>query len=252
MFFKNHFISIADIIDAKFKGYQYTAKNPADKGELCEIFIKEFLSDSLGDSFKIFRGGRVVNNFGDESKQIDIVLTGKKSIKLFGDKGIYPTETVYGCISVTATLSKQKIIDCCNEFKSIPKTGYAFLSPGFLSESYKQQSLAVWKTLAPYKCVFAFQGDLNEGWIEDMLAISKDAEIPHNILPDLVIVNKIGFIEKILTKDKKTEFGFILFSDAYKNYGVPFGKLLYNLNTFNWEELFLQPDLKHYFNKDME
>jgi hypothetical protein len=95
MFFKERLISIAEIIDAKFKGYANIAENaPADKGELCELFIKQVLLDALGDSFKIFRGGKIVNCLGVELKQIDILLTGKLNIKLFEDKGIYPTETV--------------------------------------------------------------------------------------------------------------------------------------------------------------
>ena len=137
MFFKDKLISIAEIIDAKFKGHATIANAaPSDKGELCELFIEQVLVEALGDSFKIFRGGRVVNCLGAESKQIDIILTGKKNIRLFEHKGIYPTETVYGCISVTATLSKQKLIDCCNEFKSIPKTGYTFHSHRFLPENF--------------------------------------------------------------------------------------------------------------------
>jgi hypothetical protein len=250
MFFKSHFISIADIIDAKFNGYKQIAKNPADKGELCEIFIKEFLNDSLDDSFKIFRGGRVINSYGDESKQIDIILTGKRTIKLFGDKGIYPTESVFGCISVTSTLTKQKLIDCCEEFKSIPKTKYHFLSHGFIKESYIKESIQVWETLAPYKCVFAYQGEIKEDWIKEILKFGEGAKIPHNIMPDLIVVNKVGFIEKVLTKEKKTEFNFISFSQ-YKNYGLPFGRILFNLNTFNWEEFLLQPQIEYYLNKDM-
>ena len=252
MFFKDKLISIAEIVDAKFKGHQkITDDAPADKGELCELFIKQVLINALGDSFKVYRGGRVINCLGNESKQIDIILTGKKTIKLFEDKGVYPTETVYGCISVTATLTKQKLIDCCNEFKSIPKYGYSFLSPGYLPKSYVEQSVDVWKTLLPYKCIFAYKGDLKEDWINDMMEVSKDCTIPLNVLPDLIIVNKIGLIEKIVTKEKKPEFSFLKFSDSYKNYGVPFGKLLYHLNNFNGEEYLLQPELKEYFNRDM-
>jgi hypothetical protein len=252
MFFKDRLISIAEIIDAKFKGYANIADNaPSDKGKLCELFIKQVLIDALGDSFKIFRGGRIVNCFGVESKQIDILLTGKLNIKLFEDKGIYPTETVYGCISVTATLSKNKLIDCFNEFKSIPKKGYSFLSHGYLPESYVKQSVNVWKTLLPYKCVFAYKGDIAEEWINDLKELSRSCEIPMNVIPDLIIVNKIGFIEKIPTKEMIPNFSFIKFSDVYKNYGLPFGKLLYHLNNFSREEYLLQPELKEYFNKDM-
>lgn len=251
MFFKNHFISVADIIDAKFRGYEKTTSNPADKGELCEIFFKEFLIDSLGDSFKIYRGGKIVNSNSDESKQLDIVLAGKRTIKIFGDKGIYPTETVYGCISVTATLSKNKLIDCCEEFKSIPKNHFSFTSDGYLHPEYIQQSIEAWQILMPYKFVFAYKGEIKEEWINTMKELAKDSSIPHNVIPDLVIVNKVGMIEKHLTQDKKTEFNFVPFNE-YPNYGIPFAKMLYHLNSLNWEELFLRAELKHYLDKDMK
>jgi hypothetical protein len=250
MFFKSHFISIADIIDAKFRGYQQIAKNPADKGELCEIFIKEFLLDSLGDSFKVFRGGRVINSNGDESKQLDIILTGKRTIKLFGDKGIYPTESVFGCISVTSTLTRPKLISCCEEFKSIPKKNNFFLSHGYIPPKYIEDSINIWKTLAPYKCVFAYQGEIKEEWIKDILEVGKDATFPYNAMPDLVVVNKVGFIEKKFIPPDKAEFSFIPFSQ-YENYGLPFGKILFELNKFNWEEFLLQPKIEYYLNKDM-
>ncbi|HRI20113.1 MAG TPA: hypothetical protein PLA68_04145 [Panacibacter sp.] len=251
MFFKNYFISIAHIIDSQFRGYEATTKNPADKGELCELFIKQFLFDAVGDSFKIFRGGSVVNSLGVESKQIDIILTGKKTIKLFGDKGIFPTETVHGCLSITATLTKDKLIDCCNEFKSIPKKGYDFLSPAFAQKKFFEESVQVWKTLLPYKCVFAYKGEIKHEWINDMLELYKEDELYYNALPNLIIVNKVGMIEKAITSNNKKELSFISFKD-YENIGIPFSKLLYHLNTFNWEELYLQPELKRYFEKDME
>lgn len=250
MFFKEHFISIADIIDSKFRGYEKIAKNPADKGELCEIFMKEFLIDALDDSFKIFRGGRVVNCKGDESKQIDIILTGKRTIKLFGDKGIYPTETVYGCVSVTATLTRDKLLDCCAEFKSIPKKGFDFYSDGHLDKKFIEQSINAWKHLIPYKCIFAYKGDLKEEWISELIDLSKDAEIPHNVIPDIVVVNKVGMIEKDFDENGKTRLHVIHF-DKYPNYGVPFSKILYHLNTFNLEELYLRPEINQYLNKDL-
>jgi len=250
MFFKDYFNSIADIIDAKFRSYQNTSKNPADKGELCEIFLKEFLDDSIGDSFKIFRGGRIVNSVGDESKQIDIVLAGKRSIKLFGDKGIYPIETIFGCCSITATLDKKKLIDCCSEFMTIPKNGFKFDFHGYLKQSFVEQTMNAWKYLIPYKIIFAYKGSLKAEWIEDMQQLTSKSGIAHNALPDLVVVNKVGMIEKSINKKLETEIVFTPF-DQYPNYGIPFGKMLYHLNNLNWEELFLRPDLSIYLNKDL-
>ena len=85
---------------------------------------------------------------------------------MFGDKGIYPTETVYGCISVTATLTKDKLVDCCREFISIPKSHFNFTSDGYLPPKFVEESIVAWKTLVPYKCVFAYKGEIKEEWIK--------------------------------------------------------------------------------------
>src|SRR5882757_3359743 len=115
MFFKNYFNSLADILDAKLKGYERDQMNPADKGELCEVFIKEFLQDTLGDNFRIFRGGKAVNSGGMESKQLDIVVCSKRMITIFLDKGVYPIETVKGVFSITSTLDLAKLDKCMEE-----------------------------------------------------------------------------------------------------------------------------------------
>ena len=105
--------------------------------------------------------------------------------------------------------------------------------------------------MLPYKCIFAYKGDIQEEWINELEELSRDCEIPMNVIPDLVIVNKVGFLEKIPTKERKPKFSFIKFSESYKNYGVPFGKLLYHINNSCGEEYLLQPELKEYFNRDI-
>jgi hypothetical protein len=66
MFFKNYFDSLADALQAKFTGHSRDGQNAADKGELSEIFIKEFLTDALSDQYKIFRGGNIISSDGKE------------------------------------------------------------------------------------------------------------------------------------------------------------------------------------------
>jgi hypothetical protein len=76
---------------------------------LCEIFVKEFLTNALEDNYRTVRGGQIVNSNDDHSKQIDIILCSKRTSKIFSDKGIYPTETVKGVFSITSTLDLPKL-----------------------------------------------------------------------------------------------------------------------------------------------
>lgn len=255
MFFKDYFNSIADIINSRYIGHITLNQNNADRGELCELFIKDYLLETIGDSFKIARGGKIIDCTGNQSKQLDIILTAKKSLGLFYDKGIYPTESVYAVVSVTSSLDKEKLMQCCKEFISIPKSNYAFLAKGFLDSKYSRESEDVWKKFIPYKCVFAYSGDIREEWIEGILDLNSVSINPLNTCPDLIIVNKKGFIEKrVLKKDNgepEFELRFISF-DNFKYYGFPFCKMLYDMNNLSHEEFIMSPRLEEYFNQDLK
>lgn len=254
MFFKEYFNSVADIIHAKFKGHISLNQNNADRGELCEIFIKDFLFETMGDSFKFARGGKIIDYKGNYSKQLDIIITAKKSLKLFIDKGIYPTETVFGVVSITSTLSKKKILDCCKEFISIPKENYRFSAEGYLNSQYIKETNAVWKNSIPYKIIFAFNGSLKEEWIKELLKLNSTSINPYNTIPDLIILNKKAYIEKSFFKNAKGELDFKLnyiSFDKYDYYGVVFAKMLFHLNALSHEEIILKPDLSFYFNQDL-
>jgi len=194
MFFKEYFNSLADCLDAKFQGMKRKEQNPSDEGELCEIFIKDVLIDLFVDNFKIYRGGKVVNINNLESKQLDILLLAKNSIKLFGDKGIYPVESVFGVFSVTATLSHKKLFeDCIKGFKSIPKDDPQFEFQHFIEiPDLEQKMITGWQNLFPFKCIFGFTGNINEKWEEELNELVKKDPSVKVFLPDLIIVNKKG------------------------------------------------------------
>ena len=96
MHFKDYCDSIADKWEGQLKGYSHGDLNPADKGELCEMFIKEFVEGALGDTYRIFRGGKIITSGGGISKQLDVVVCSRQAIKFFSNKGKYPVEIVKG------------------------------------------------------------------------------------------------------------------------------------------------------------
>lgn len=255
MFFKAYFNSVAEILEARLKGNEYDSLNANDKGELCEVFIKEFLIDSLSDNYNVFRGGKIVNCLGQKSKQIDIVLCSKRVIRIFSDKGLYPTETVKGVFSITATLDIKKLFHCMAEFASIPKTNYHFTAQKFLPERFKEDTQRIFEDLTPFTCVFAYRGNINKVWVKKILNWIRMNKPNHSLTPDLIFVNKVGMIKKIVKKieDKKLQFDYVFIDFKQTlNPGSGFTQLLFDLYNFSNEDLYLQPDYTEYFNADLE
>jgi len=254
MFFRDYFNSIADYLEAKFKGMQRKGQNPVDKGELCEMFIKDFLHDLFSNRFEIFRGGKIVNIDNLESKQIDILLTSKNTIKIFGDKGIYPIESVYGVFTVTATLDHPKLFDCIEELKSIPKQNPKFVMHPLLNSAQVREK---WNRRFPYKCVFGFTGDINQRWCDELNQIVEQNSATKEYLPDSIVVNKKGAINKIHNKPKEligggtTEDDFFYTDFAqFKYYGAPISQIANDLFILsNWQQ-YIFPAYNEYFNKD--
>lgn len=263
MFFKEYFISIADCLDAQFRGIQRAKQNTSDKGELCEIFIKNLLNDLFSDQFKIFRGGKIVNIDNRESKQMDIVLTAKNSIKIFGDKGIYPVESVFGIFSITSTLNHPKLFDGKNgvieEFKSIPKNNPQFIYNNIIDglPGHEEKMLNYWHNKIPFKCVFGFEGDINESWEKELNQIVASDKDDKQRLPDLILVNKKGMILK-LNGPTKTNKGDIIDKDFhftrfvnYTNYGAPLIQIATTLFALSDWQNTLITKYSEYFKKDV-
>src|SRR5271170_2780739 len=193
MFFKDHFRAVCDCLDAKFQGMKHKGQNSADRGELCELFVRSFLDDFLSDQFNVFRGGHVVDSMGEKSKQIDIVLTAKNTIRFFRDKGIYPVETVYGIVSVTATLDLDKLKSELAVFSSIPRRNLHFVYSPMVD---KERFLRNWNGNCPYRCLFAFGGTIKEEWGKYLNELATGEESDIADMPHLVVLNKAGMFLK--------------------------------------------------------
>ena len=257
MFFRDYFNSIVDCLDAKFKGMQRKGQNPVDRGELCEMFLKDFLCDLFSNQFEIFRGGKIVNIDNLESKQIDILLTSKNTIKIFRDKGIYPIESVYGVFTVTATLDHSKLHDCIEELKSIPKQNPKFTIHPLLNS---KQVLKKWTQRFPYKCIFGFTGDINQGWCNELNQIVKQNPTTKEYLPDSIVVNKKGVINKIYDNDKPRELigggtaeddFFYTDFDQFKYYRGAIQLIANDLFVLSSWQQYVFPSYHEYFNKDL-
>lgn len=252
MFFKNHFNGLSEILDVKYKSSLRDGINSADIGEMCEIFIKEFLASCLDEHYKIFRGGNIINTVGNLSSQLDIVLTNRNTLKIFGDKGIYPIETVIGVFSITSNLTYSKLKKSLKEISSIPKHNYCFSMEKFYGRSFFDDTEKVWKNTVPYSCIFGFRGKINNKWIAKInVELSKVSD--KSLWPSMIVVNKKGVIEKFIKKNETGEIEHwyeYVSIDTKEKYGLYISRILFHLYNLSNEQNFRRPNYANYFGKD--
>jgi hypothetical protein len=197
-------------LDIDYRAIGHPHLNGADLGEHCERLFADLLERYLAGVYDIFRGGVVVGLKGLPSRQVDIVLTAKNALRVFGDKGLYPIESVFGVVSVTSTMTARKFESSIEEFPRLPRGAlglqpFKFGLDGQKAAAYCAELLSTRATTIPYKCIFAFDGDLKTDWateLQDRVASNHTAEAE---LPDLVVVNKKGMILKV--PEGKTKSG---------------------------------------------
>jgi hypothetical protein len=226
--------------------------NSADKGELCEIFIKNFLRNYLDDHYKIFRGGNVINLKGEKSPQLDIIITNRACLKIFEDKGIYPIETLIGVLSITSTLTHSKLKTDLQVLASIPKRSYCFKMEKYFGEKFFHETHKVWEMVVPFSCIFGFEGDLKSNWHSDLTYhLNKTAD--KSLCPTLVIVNKVGMFEKINEMKPDGTFHhyyrFISLKSS-DSQGMGLGVILNDLYNLSREQYYRHPDYDKYFQQD--
>jgi hypothetical protein len=248
MFFRAHLTAAATILDANSQGMRYKEQNSADVGEHCELFLKTFLAETFTGMANVHRGGKVVDVAGNKSKQMDMVLTGRNSLQLMTNKGLYPIETVFGIVSVTSTLDHHKLADCIDECRSLPIADPRFhLAPG------SQRLIECWRKLCPYKVVFGYRGDLTEKSIGVLMRHVKNG-VPPDTLPDLIMVNKVGWIQKVdETRDSSVSGGQLYQIKKFQkeaDYFLPLNQLLSDLyHACLWHQSLI-PLLQDYFEAD--
>jgi len=252
MFFKNYLNGLCDQLDIKFKSHLRPGMNSADTGELCELFIKDFLTNYLDNHYKAFRGGNVVNILGEQSPQLDIVLTSKNTLKIFDDKGLYPIETLMGVFSITSNLTLSKLKQDLSVLTKIPKRGFCFHMEDFFGEKFRKETHKVWENTIPFSCIFGFTGDLTEKWIDE-LNNNLATAVNKSLCPTIIMVNKKGMFEKFIRKNHNDEiihyYEFVPL-ESPDIQGYAFSKILFDLYNLSAEQNYRRPDYGNYFKAD--
>ncbi len=120
---RKHFVSYAKKLQIDYE--DILDSHPGDLGDNRERGIAVFLKEHLPSAYQVYRGGKVIDTFGRESKQVDVIICNSLVPQLVTEnKTLYFVEGVMGAIESKSFLSKDELRDClvkCGQIKRLTK-----------------------------------------------------------------------------------------------------------------------------------
>jgi len=201
--FQQYYEEVGSVLRGKADGAKIFP-NPVDKGCSREDIYINFLKLHAPVGCSIFSGGFLFNKKGDESKQIDIIVTcdSAPQYNFFNEEGSGKSfaciDGTIAIISVKSYLDSKELIDALENIASIPDRD----DPEF--ELVDIRDLEDW----PFKVIFAFDG-INHTTltktIEDFY--QKNPHIPMKKRPSFIHVAGNGYIIRMLEITKTNPDG---------------------------------------------
>ncbi|NOU45866.1 MAG: hypothetical protein HOO86_02250 [Bacteroidales bacterium] len=162
--------------------------NTSDIGLSRELVYSEFLKQHAPSKCNVFLGGFLFGENGDESKQLDIIISTDTAPRYNfynkdgKGKSFGPVEGCLGVASIKSTLDKNQLIDSLEGIASIPAMQPLGkrVNPMIILDGYED-----W----PYKIIYASDGLTAEtilGHLNDFYKIK--TEIPITRRPDIIHV----------------------------------------------------------------
>ncbi|MBE9004435.1 hypothetical protein IQ259_05165 [Fortiea sp. LEGE XX443] len=173
--------------------------NTTDNGQSKERIFLEVLKQHIPSSCNIFLGGFLFNLDGEESKQIDIIISDYHSLKFDAlnkdgeGKSFACIDGTVGIVSVKSSLNKKDMFDALDNIASIPRG--TSLNPNNADPSIDMEGMSD----GLLKVIFALDGassDTTSEYIEEFY--TQYPEIPLDRRPDYIhILGKYSWVRLI-------------------------------------------------------
>ncbi len=124
---RSYYIKVAEVLRGEADAASVFA-NTTDIGMSRELAYAEFLKQHAPSKCNVFLGGFLFDDDGDESKQLDIIITTDTAPRFNfhnkdgAGKSFSPVEGTLGVVSVKSTLNKAELFDALGGIASIPPT----------------------------------------------------------------------------------------------------------------------------------
>ena len=192
--FRDYFQGIADAFN-NIEEASRIFPNTTDAGTTREDVFLAFLRRHIPKRCGIIKGGFIFDSLGNESKQIDIIITNDATIQFqqFSDRqnGGKSFSIIEGCvcaISIKTNLEKNELLDSLDNLSSIPQMPKIDINP-LLGKHWRVED-------SPICVIFAFFGAELNTILKHLNEYYNTNKVPDNRKPDFIIVNNKFIIRR--------------------------------------------------------
>jgi len=194
---KSYYLKVAAVLKGEAEAGS-VFPNPSDIGLSRELIYVNFLKQHLPSKCNVFLGGFLFGENGDESKQLDVIISTDTAPKFdfhnsHGEgKSFGPVDGCLGVASIKSNLTKNELIDSLDGIASIPNTkSIEGRVPTFISINNYEN----W----PYKIIYASKGLKGVTTLKHINNYySNNTDIPLGRRPDIIHVVGSFVIFKVI------------------------------------------------------
>jgi hypothetical protein len=117
-FLDHYFLSVHTKLEADAVLFNRKLPHAALAGSENEIALSSLIRDFLPSRFGVETSGIVIDRFGNESRQCDIIVYDDYSFPTYFRK-VFPVELVYGVIEVKTNLTTSEAVNALNNLKIV-------------------------------------------------------------------------------------------------------------------------------------
>ena len=188
-----HFKRTQDLLSS---GFELSQQFQSSKilGDVREFFVQEFLENHLPSRFHIGKNGAIIDGFGGQTEELDIIIYSENIPKLsVQGRNMYLREGVSVVIEVKSTLDRCELQRDIRKTKTIKS-----LQPAPISKSIAFNVTTEAPIIPVF--IFAYQSKITLETIGEQIK-----NLSFEELPELICVLNRGFIRKVKENDKKLE-----------------------------------------------
>lgn len=184
---REYYIKVAEVLRGEAEAASIFP-NPSDIGLSRENVYAEFLKQHAPSKCNVFMGGFLFDESGNESKQLDIIVTTDTAPRFNfhnqdgAGKSFSPVEGTLGVVSVKSTLNMNELFDALTGIASIPPTKPL---EGRVSFTLKIKNYDDW----PLKVIYATAGISDQTLLKHIDDFyTKNSAIPISRRPNFIHV----------------------------------------------------------------